>query len=1057
MLDKNRAIFELDGGVEGYGEDNAAHERRDGRAELLVVENCQYTRGIGIHKRDGWAEATTLSEDDDWWPHTLAVGGRGAEILGAATAAKQLSEFDNTQDDDTYLRADIATVPATSEAGAIGGYDVAYYNDGTWGYYCYVSISTETSIPSIRVVEEDSGTTVYEEELSITGVVIKVVTVGDSFLVFCTDSGGGTLEAYRVDMSSQPTSSSNAEVSSVIKSDFGLCTDGTVAYVVYQNTSDDDIIFADISEDLATINYSGSLITASGTLGAFSLAYDATNDKLLGSLTTSPTSTGTWALISCDSDYSNPQGMTTLGASRYVDTTTVVPYSGTYWFVAYSGRQSGTKQSDITEYVRVNTSHSTGTVQSLEGVALMSQAYRVSCGDSNHDDEYRVLAHARYCHLYGSTSTQTYDTTPYTHLENGLLLMFPMSDQDSRFNTHTRACPVAVSSFNNATWYRFGYSQGRARHLPHVVEAAAGSHTTLLCIVQEVAKQEGTGQSLQALEGLNRVTASHFPPTAAAPIPLGRATLGDATVLGGGLATSFDGRYLNEYALPHKPPRPLAAADAGSGSGPTAGTYNFRVVYGFIDNHGLVHRTLPSDALSWTQPGTNDIDLTIATNLYSLHDRFSNNGWFVEVYQTEDGGATYYLVASEELSSNSTSGSPLTIRLGVSDAVLITNKPLYTTGNVLADYAPPPLYAVASSETRLWGISAQDRRAYYFTKEAVEGFAPGWHPTLRGRLEAAGGDLTAIVVMDDKTLLFQEEAIYAIYGDGPTALGTGAFSVPQRVVDGLGTTQREGVVVTPHGVVFLSNAGFKLLTRGLELVDLHSAIEHYFDSDSDIPTNVVPTTVRRAVHDKDEEQVLFFMDDDTNGSYLVWDYSDIDLRSGSTGRWFVNYYADTAIRDAGFATVAGSYNLVLLTATGTRGRTPNISGASRDNGQDFVQKVGGKWFMPAGQGSRMRVWGLTLSGVVPQVPLTTLSLDYYRQGRGVDPTAAQSQDFVLASYDDLEPPNNLRFRPKNQRCGACRWVLTATTTFGGGFVLYSYRYDYGVYPRAAGTVGNHSS
>lgn len=50
------------------------------------------------------------------------------------------------------------------------------------------------------------------------------------------------------------------------------------------------------------------------------------------------------------------------------------------------------------------------------------------------------------------------------------------------------------------------------------------------------------------------------------------------------------------------------------------------------------------------------------------------------------------------------------------------------------------------------------------------------------RLDPSGGDISAIKLMDDKVILFKENAIFYVSGEGPNDTGTqNNYSLPQLV------------------------------------------------------------------------------------------------------------------------------------------------------------------------------------------------------------------------------------------------------------------------------------
>jgi hypothetical protein len=75
-----------------------------------------------------------------------------------------------------------------------------------------------------------------------------------------------------------------------------------------------------------------------------------------------------------------------------------------------------------------------------------------------------------------------------------------------------------------------------------------------------------------------------------------------------------------------------------------------------------------------------------------------------------------------------------------------------------------------------------------------------------------GGDITALKAMDDKLIIFKENAIFYLSGDGPNNLGQqDTFIEPQLISSDIGCSVKNSVVLTPAGIFFKSHKGIHLL------------------------------------------------------------------------------------------------------------------------------------------------------------------------------------------------------------------------------------------------------
>jgi hypothetical protein len=149
----------------------------------------------------------------------------------------------------------------------------------------------------------------------------------------------------------------------------------------------------------------------------------------------------------------------------------------------------------------------------------------------------------------------------------------------------------------------------------------------------------------------------------------------------------------------------------------------------------------------------------------------------------------------------------------------IVPRSLYTTsfgGTELAASVAPALLSICSTQSRLWGLSGEDRLDVWFTKPMVLGYAPEWSDTLRVRIPQEGGPSVAIAALDDKVVVFKRSKVFVIEGDGGDSSGNNSSLRPPRLVSSdVGCDTVESVIEGPFGIIFHSERGFMLLSRDL--------------------------------------------------------------------------------------------------------------------------------------------------------------------------------------------------------------------------------------------------
>jgi hypothetical protein len=174
-------------------------------------------------------------------------------------------------------------------------------------------------------------------------------------------------------------------------------------------------------------------------------------------------------------------------------------------------------------------------------------------------------------------------------------------------------------------------------------------------------------------------------------------------------------------------------------------------------------------------------------------------------------------------------------------------------------------------DTRLWLVDAEDPNTLWFSKQVIENtpvemsdlftiyIAPNTGTT------QSTGPITAIAPMDDKIIIFKENAIYYINGVGPNNLGTtsigcsaGNYSQPIFITSVVGCNNQQSIVLTSDGLMFQSNKGIWLLSRGLQTSYIGAPVENFNAS-----------TVNSAVVVPDTNYVLFTL---STGQMLMYDY-----------------------------------------------------------------------------------------------------------------------------------------------------------------------------------------
>lgn len=268
-------------------------------------------------------------------------------------------------------------------------------------------------------------------------------------------------------------------------------------------------------------------------------------------------------------------------------------------------------------------------------------------------------------------------------------------------------------------------------------------------------------------------------------------------------------------------------------------TFSYVAIYTFYNGRGEIERSIPSPITTITTPATANY---ITLSYKSLSLSYKDNVYYdaltgsiikkqkidVVLFRTQNNGSVFYRCTN--ISNNVNSGS-IILYDRVSDANLINNERLYTTGGVLESDSTPNAKFSTSGGNRLFlgGLEEQDEIAYSAKQlfgEAVS-FSDFYRIRVSSGASADKTPISALGYMDGKLIICRQQSIYFIQGDGPNGVGVGEFSEPEIISSDVGCTEPRSVLNTPAGVMFKSRKGIYLLSRGLSVEYIGAPVEDF--------------------------------------------------------------------------------------------------------------------------------------------------------------------------------------------------------------------------------------
>jgi len=469
-------------------------------------------------------------------------------------------------------------------------------------------------------------------------------------------------------------------------------------------------------------------------------------------------------------------------------------------------------------------------------------------------------------------------------------------------------------------------------------------------------------------------------------------SLGENLHVAGGMLQIYDGKQVVEQGFHFFPEALAQASTTDTGGGLTDGTRQYIAVYVWTDNKGLEHKSAPSLPFTSTiSSGSSTQTTTIRVPTLRVTEK---NNVYIDLYRTENLGTVFYKVTSIlNRTFNTKTADTVSIVDGISDANLISNELLYTTSGELENIAPPAAFLIADFQNRIMLAGLEDENLIQYSKIRQEGKPVEFNDTLTIPVNPLGGAITAIATMQDKFIIFKNNAIFALMGEGPNNLGEqDNFSPIELISADVGCINQNSVVLIPKGLLFQSNKGIYLLDKSLNTSYIGDAVEAYNDLEVKSVT-YIPT-----------KNLVIFL---TAQESLVYDYyneqwSIYTNHSGISSTFLNNFYY--YIR---------SDNNIFKSAS-----------HYTDNGSAILLKVVTDWLNFAGVQGYQRVYRALILGEFKSPHKLTIEAAYdFNESFKESKTIDSSDNYTQSIYGETA-------------------TYGSESPYGGGNVNYQIRLDF---------------
>jgi len=464
------------------------------------------------------------------------------------------------------------------------------------------------------------------------------------------------------------------------------------------------------------------------------------------------------------------------------------------------------------------------------------------------------------------------------------------------------------------------------------------------------------------------------------------ATLGNTLLIAGGCLQAFDGANLTEHGFLLYPEVSVANAVVSAAiSTMKAGNYNYTFLYKYIDNSGQAHLSAPSVPIQVTIPADDGYQVSIQIPTLTFTNKTAIQ---IIGYRTDEilnNNPIYYRFTSlYSPSYNSLTSNFITI-VDTNTNFSTSNDILYTTGNIVDNIAAPSCTMITTFKNRIFIGGLEDPNTLWYSKSIVPGEPVSFNDSFYIKVDDEGGPITGLGVMDDALIIFKNNRIYHLTGEGPDNTGSNNdFLDPQSIATPVGCNNPNSIGLTYLGLIFSSTKGIYLLNRSFGLEYIGANVSKY-----------AAQTIVSVVDVPNYNQIRVLCSD---GYALIYDYY---FTQWST---FSNYES----------TSAGVWNNIfyLIKSNGILYQeTPNLY---LDSATPISMRLMTNWFSFADIQGYQRVWDLLILGRYAAAHSLTLQVCY-----DFDDTIVDTR--VIAITSALE---QIRLFFSQQKCESLKLIIS---------------------------------
>lgn len=820
---------------------------------FLSLVNMVFTTGSRLTKRNGYPKLTALPEVATF----LTTFNQNLTAIGSSLQAysQGTNQWINKG---TLQPVMLEVLPLIRSNTNQTQLDTAISSNGL---VCTVyTDQTPTSLATPRYMYAIADSTTGQNIVSPTAIPVssgtvtgspRVFVLGSYFIIVFTNVITATshLQYIAVSINNPTIVTANADIASSYVSSSGLSWDGVVVdqnlYVAYNTTSGGQsikITYLTSTLTLVTpVTYSNAGKVTATIMSVCSDISNPLSPRIWASYYDSGSSTGYTVVVdkNLNKIISTPAETITTGTVFNLAIVASNNIMTLYYEFANNYSYDAAIPTHLIKTVTCNTSGTVGSTTTLaRSLGLASKAFIVGT-------QYYFLA------CYNSVFQPSY------------FLMNGFGQVVSRLAYSNAGLPAPSTS---SGYYHLG--------LPSVtltgVDAQIGYLFKDFITSQNTSTIESISKSdIYAQSGLNLITFT-IGTSKVTPVEIAQ-----SLNLSGGFLWEYDGYQPVEQNFFLWPDN-VEVTTSTSGGSLSDQLYMYQAVYTWTDNQGNIQYSAPSIAVSKTTSGGGTSTNTV--NVPTLRLTYKTaNPVKIQIFRWSTAQQEFFQVTSISTPLiNSTTTDSISFTDTFSDASILGNSLIYTTGGVIENIGAPSFDAMTLFDDRLWGIDAEDPNLLWYSKQVIEAtpvemsdlFTTYVAPSIGS--QGSTGNMKCIAPLDDKLIIFKANALYYINGTGPDNLGANSqYSPPLFITSVVGSSNQQSIVFIPDGLMFQSETAIfedRTVTNGIWLLNRGMAVS-YIGAPVESFTN--EGEVQSAVAIPGSTQVVFTL---SSGVTLKYDY-----------------------------------------------------------------------------------------------------------------------------------------------------------------------------------------